>query len=193
MLSCFYKIISRAIGTRLKGVMDKLTPTAQKGYSCTKRCQEVLIEIIEGINNCKIKQKKGALLSLDIRKAFDCIGHEYLDRVLSFFNFGPNLKKWLKLLSTDRLATIILENNKATKVFKLHRGNAQGDILSPFLFLLGYQILLFKLQFDLQIEGIIDSPAADPVHPCNLPPEVRTHHPKVAAMADATINCVLGP
>ena len=88
----------------------------------------------------------------------------------------------------DRLATIILENNKATKVFKLHRGNAQGDILSPFLFLLGYQILLFKFQFDLQIEGIIDSPAADPVRPCNLPPEVSTHHPKVAAMADdATI------
>ena len=28
LLSCFYKIISRAIGTRLKGVMDKLTPTA---------------------------------------------------------------------------------------------------------------------------------------------------------------------
>ena len=120
LLSCFYKIISRAIGTRLKSVMDKLTPTAQKGYSCTKRCQEVLIEIIEGINNCKIKQKKGALLSLDIRKAFDCIGHEYLDRVLSFFNLGPNFKKWLKLLSTDRLATIILDNNKATKVFKLH-------------------------------------------------------------------------
>ena len=178
LLSCFYKIISRAIGTRLKSVMDKLTPTAQKGYSCTKRCQEVLIEIIEGINNCKIKQKKGALLSLDIRKAFDCIGHEYLDRVLSFFNFGPNFKKWLKLLSTDRLATIILDNNKATKVFKLHRGNAQGDILSPFIFLLGYQILLFKLQFDLQIEGIIDSPAADPARPCNLPPEVRTRPQK---------------
>ena len=194
LLSCFYKTISRAIGTRLKSVMDKLTPTAQKGYSCTKRCQEVLIEIIEGINNCKIKQKKGALLSLDIRKAFDCIGHEYLDRVLSFFNFGPNFKKWLKLLSTDRMATIILENNKATKVFKLHRGNAQGDILSPFLFLLGYQILLFKLQFDLQIEGIIDSPAADPARPCNLPPEVSTRYPKVAAMADdATIIIKLCP
>ena len=40
----------------------------------------------------------------------------------------------------------------------------------------------------MQIEGIIDSPAADPVRPCNLPPEVRTRHPKVAAMADdATI------
>ena len=86
------------------------------------------------------------------------------------------------------MATIILDNNKATKVFKLHRGNAQGDILSPFLFLLGYKILLFKLQFDLQIEGIINPPAADPDRPCNLPLEVRICPPKAAAMADdATI------
>ena len=92
------------------------------------------------------------------------------------------------MLSTDRMATIILDNNKATKVFKLHRGNAQGDILSPFLFLLGYKILLFKLQFDLQIEGIINPPAADPDRPCNLPLEVRICPPKAAAMADdATI------
>ena len=84
------------------------------------------------------------------------------------------------------MATIILDNNKATKVFKIHRGNAHGDILSPFLFLLGYQILLFKLQFDLQIEGIIDPPAADPDRPCNLPPEVRICPPRAAAMADNT-------
>ena len=39
--------------------MDKLTPIAQKGYSKTRRCQEALIEIIEGISECKKKQKKG--------------------------------------------------------------------------------------------------------------------------------------
>jgi hypothetical protein len=29
--------------------MDKLTPTSQKGYSATRRCQEVLIGLIDGI------------------------------------------------------------------------------------------------------------------------------------------------
>ncbi len=33
LLNCFYKIISRAFTNRLKNYMDKLTPTAQKGYS----------------------------------------------------------------------------------------------------------------------------------------------------------------
>ena len=58
-----------------------------------------------------------------------------------------------------------LENKKKTEYFKLARGNAQGDIISPFLFLLGYQILLFKLNFDLQILGITDNLPGTPAAP----------------------------
>ena len=58
MLNCFYKIISRAISTRIKKFMDKLTPVCQKGYSSTRRCQEVLIQLLENIENCKKLGKK---------------------------------------------------------------------------------------------------------------------------------------
>ena len=64
----------------------------QKGYSSTPRCQEVLIQLLENIENCKKLGKKAAILSLDIKKAFDSIGHQYLSKVLDFFNFGPNIK-----------------------------------------------------------------------------------------------------
>ena len=101
-------------------------------------------------------------MSLDIRKAFDSIGHQFLSKVLDFFNIGPNMKKWLLLLSTNPTACIKLDNKNKTKYFKLARGNAQGDIISPFLFLLGYQILLFKLNFDLQILGTADNPPENP-------------------------------
>ena len=60
------------------------------------------------------------------------------------------------------MACIKLDNENKTKYFKLARGNAQGDIISPFLFLLGYQILLFKLNFDLQILGIADTLPGNP-------------------------------
>ena len=168
--------------------MDKLTPCSQKGYSSTRRCQEVLIDIIEGINECKAKNKKGALLSLDIKKAFDTIGHSFIERVLDFFNFGPLFKKWLLLLCTKRRAAIILESG-ISGYFELKRGNAQGDIISPFLFLLGYQILLFKLQFDLQIIGIIE-PVVLPADCPPLPAEVRNIPVKVLAMADDA-NCLV--
>ena len=145
MLNCFYKIISRAISARLKKYMDKFTPVCQKGYSSTRRCQEVLIQLLENIENCKKLGKRAALLSLDIKKAFDSIGHQFLSKTLTFYNFGPRMSKWLLLLCSNRKACIKLDNNEKTNYFDLLRGNAQGDIISPFLVLLGYQILLFCL------------------------------------------------
>ena len=98
----------------------------------------------------------GALLSLDISKAFDTLSHTFLDSTLAFFNFGENYRRWVRILATNRTACIILNENKLSRTFNLERGNAQGDTISPFLFIICYQILLFKLEYDLQIIGLID-------------------------------------
>jgi len=161
LLNCFYKIISRVITSRIRKYIDKMTPICQKGYSSSRYCQEVLISIIEGIERCNFEKKKGAVISLDIKKAFDSLSHQFLQGVYDFFNFGPVLKKWITLLSTKRKACIILEGGKFTEFFDLERGNAQGDTISPFLFNLGYQILLFKLELSFQIEGTRAEVAAE--------------------------------
>jgi exonuclease III len=166
LLNCFYKIISRVIAIRLRKVMDKITCVAQKGFSGTKYCQEVLTGIIDSINSINASRKPGALLSLDIKKAFDSTSHSYLQNVFAFFNFGPNFIRWLNLVGTNRRACIILENEYYSRFFDLERGNTQGDTISPYIFNIGFQILLFKLNFDLQINGLIPFP----VVPVNTPP-----------------------
>ena len=174
--------------------MDKMTPICQKGYSSTRYCQEVLISVIEGIETCNRKNLKGAALSLDISKAFDSLSHSYLESVFTFYNFGPKLIKWIKMLSTKRTACILLEGNERTNFFDLERGNAQGDTISPFLFNLGYQILLFKLDLSLQIAGIIGSsgPTANEedgeVQGDLGDQQVHNQDPKAFAMAD---DCTL--
>jgi hypothetical protein len=70
--------------------MDKITRVGQKGFSGKKYCQEVLISIVDSINHLTFRGKNGALLSLDIKKAFDSTSHSYLQQVYNFFNFGPN-------------------------------------------------------------------------------------------------------
>jgi hypothetical protein len=183
LLNCFYKIISRVIANRLGKVMDKITKVAQKGFSSTKYCQEVLISIVDAINNLNHNRKSAALLSLDIKKAFDSTSHRYLQNVYSFFNFGPKFVQWLNLISTNRWACIILDNGMYSEFFYLLRGNAQGDTVSPFIFNLGFQILLLKLTFTLQIEGLVDFP----VPPADIPPlpvTVSTYTRKVFAFAD---------
>jgi exonuclease III len=183
LLNCFYKIISRVIAERLKLVINRITNVGQKGYNSAKYCQEVLITLIDEIETAKTERRNGALLSLDIRKAFDTISHNFINKCYKFFNFGDNFIKWLNLIGTNRKACIILENNMYSNFFNLERGNAQGDTTSPYIFNIGYQILLFKLNFDLQIAGLIVPPEVPPdVQPPGQ--QVRTKPRKTFAFAD---------
>ncbi len=84
LLNCFYKCISRAFARRLKKYMNKLTPCAQKGYANGRYCQEVLMSVVDTIESCKTTGKKGAMLCLDIQKAFDSISHGYLKMCFNF-------------------------------------------------------------------------------------------------------------
>jgi len=134
--------------------MDKLTPIGQKAYSENRQCQEIIIELVDSIETCGATNGKGGILSLDISKAFDSVSHSYLESVLKFFNFGPNFINWIKLIATNRQACIILDDGNLTRNFLLERGNAQGDTISPFLFLLAFQILIFKIELNVQIAGV---------------------------------------
>jgi hypothetical protein len=83
----------------------------------------------------------------------------------------------------NRAARIVLNSEVCTDIFELERGNAQGDTISPFLFNLGYQILLFKLEFDQQIIGLVEPVTLNDDFP-DLPGNISQSPPRVYAMAD---------
>ncbi len=70
-----------------------------------------------------------------------------------------------------------------SEFFDLERGNAQGDTTSPFIFNLGFQVLLLKLSFDLHIECLIDFPLVLDTAP-SPPVTVSTYTRKIYAYAD---------
>jgi hypothetical protein len=73
LLSCFYKIISKAVNRRLDGVIDKVTSLNQKAYNKNRYIQEALISTINTIRHCEVNGIKGAILSIDQKKAFDSV------------------------------------------------------------------------------------------------------------------------
>ena len=183
LLNCFYKMLSRVLTCRLRKHINKLTPIGQKGYSESRQCQEVLIEVSDCVSRCNAKNIKGALLSLDISKAFDTLSHTFLNSVLVYYNFGENFRRWIRILATNRIACVILNESENSRIFKLERGNAQGDTISPFLFILCYQILLFKIEYDLQIIGLIDEPEI-PETLAPTPAQVPIKNSRIYAYAD---------
>jgi Reverse transcriptase (RNA-dependent DNA polymerase) len=94
------------------------------------------------------------VVAIDMAKAFDTLSHDYLDKVYKFFNFGPNMQRWLSLLGNNREACIALEDGKSTPYFRLETGRPQGDNISPNTFNFGAQILIFKIELDPLIKSI---------------------------------------
>jgi hypothetical protein len=154
LLSNVYKIISRAINNRLNKIVNRVCSRSQKGFNNCRYTQECLINVIETISYCNDNNIPGAVVAVDMAKAFDTLSHGYLREVFKFFNFGPYLTSWLELIGQNRLACIILDDGSYSKNFDLERGRAQGDNISPNTFNFGEQILLFKIELDPRIRSV---------------------------------------
>ena len=148
LLSCFYKIFSGAIANRFKSVIDKLTSVSQKAYSSQKNIGEILISLNNVISLAKNTNSDLACIAIDFKKAFDLISHEYLLKVLSFYNFGPYFQK---LCKTTFKKYAFVDGIGKSSTFQIMSGVAQGDSISGFLFLLSIDILLNQIIFDKKI------------------------------------------
>jgi hypothetical protein len=107
--------------------------------------QEVLINVVETIAHCKSNSHRGAVLAVDMAKAFDSLDHEFIAAVYRFFGLGDNIIKWLRLLGNSRMASVMMDRGQSTPTFPIETGSAQGDNPSPNIFNFCEQILIFKL------------------------------------------------
>jgi hypothetical protein len=154
LLSCFYKVISKAVNRRLDRVIDKLTSLNQKAYNKDRYIQEAIINTVNAIRHCENNNVRGAILSIDQKKAFDSVYTGYMLEVYKFLGFGQSFINLLKTIGTGRTSQIILDNGKTSKSIDLERGFMQGDGPSPRLYNIGEQILLFRLEYDPLISGV---------------------------------------
>jgi Reverse transcriptase (RNA-dependent DNA polymerase) len=154
LLSNFYKLLSRAINNRLKKVVNRVLSRAQKGFNKSRQIHEVIINLDETINFCKLNSIKGAMVCVDQAKAFDSVDHNYMEKCFRFFGFGDRFISWLKTIGTGRKACVILENGEKSSIFDLMKGTAQGDCPSPIIYNICAQILIFKIELCHEIRKI---------------------------------------
>jgi Reverse transcriptase (RNA-dependent DNA polymerase) len=159
LLSNLYKILSRAINSRLNKVVNRICSTSQKGYNNSRYTQEVLINTWENIHFCRKNDIKGAVVAIDMAKAFDTLSHDYVNHVYRFFRFGPNMIRWLNLNGNHRVACISFGPGNDSAFFDLGQGRPQGDNVSPNSFNFCAQPLIFKIELD---PGVVPVPRIRP-------------------------------
>ncbi len=148
-------------------VGNRICSRAQKGFNSQRYTQECLINVIETIAHCRDNKINGAVVAVDMAKAFDTLSHAFLREVFKFFNIGPVMIKWLTLLGENRTACILLDDGSYSRNFQLGRGRAQGDNISPNTFNFADQILILKIELDPNLNGIWKNFQIPPTFPTN--------------------------
>ena len=153
LLNIDYKIASKALAKRIESVLPKLVHSDQTGFMKGRYIGENT-RLINDVMEYTMSEKKGGILvSLDFEKAFDTLEWQFIMKVLDLFNFGENVKRWIRIFYTN-IESMVLNNGFTTNWIKPTRGVRQGCPLSPYLFILSAEILSNKLRQTTEINGI---------------------------------------
>ena len=153
LLNVSYKLGSAVIANRIKSKLNDLISNTQTGFLTNRFIGDSTRLVYDLINECNNKKKSGLIMLIDFEKAFDSVSWKFLNNVLKFFNFGPNIQSWIKLLNTD-ISASVQQSGHLSDFFNIERGCRQGDPISPYLFILCGQILYLMIECNVHIKGI---------------------------------------
>ena len=91
---------------------------------------------------------------IDFEKAFDSLSWKFLYKVMAFLGYSENLIKWIKLFNTD-ITAYVLQCGFLSQSIPIKRGCRQGDPISPYLFLLGAEVLARLIKINPNVIGLV--------------------------------------
>ena len=153
LLNTDIKIASAAIANRLKEVLFLIISDSQKGFVKNRFIGENTRLLFDLMHYLEQNNIQGLLLLVDFEKAFDSIEWDFLKKALQSFNFGPSICKWFKTFYTDSNSCVI-NNGHMSSFFNLERGCRQGDPLSPYLFIIGVELLSLYIKANPDVSGV---------------------------------------
>ena len=154
LLNTDIKIASAVVAHRIKKVLPFIISDTQKGFIKNRFIGENTRLLYDLMHYLEVNNKKGLLLLIDFEKAFDSIEWLFLKKALKSFNFGTSICKWFEILYSEA-SSCVINNGCLSEFFKLERGCRQGDPLSPYLFIIGVELLSMQIKSNPNIKGVL--------------------------------------
>ena len=116
LLNVYYKIATKTIALRLEKILPNLIHPCQSGYVKGRFIGESFRLIADTMHFTKEKNIPGITVFLDFEKAFDSTEWNFIHKYLETFNFGLDLRQWIKVFYTD-ISSCVLNNGYASNHF----------------------------------------------------------------------------
>ena len=153
-----YKVFSKVLPNRLKQFLPSLITENQSTCAKDRLIFDNILIAFETLHSMKNYKSRGdgfMALKLDMSKTYDRVEWVYLERLMSRMGFCD---LWINLIMicVKTVTYSILVNGEPQGLIQPTTGIRQGDLLSPFLFLLctkGLHGLITKAVADGDIRG----------------------------------------
>ena len=153
LLNIDYKLVTKALATRLRDVLDDRILNDQNAFIKRRYIGSNIIDLYSIIAAAEENDEDAMLILLDIEKAFDTINWEFINQVLKSLGFPPSFLHWIKVIENNKELRIF-NNGHSSKAFKPRKGVAQGCALSPLIYILAMETLANVLRSNPEITGV---------------------------------------
>ena len=127
---CECKIMLKILQARLQQYMNQEIPDVQGGFRKDRETRDQIANICWIIKKAKEFQKNIYFCFFDYAKAFDCVDHNKLWKILQEMGIPDHLTCLLRNLGAGEVATV-RTGHGPTGWFQIGKGVRQGCILSP--------------------------------------------------------------
>lgn len=145
------KVLTKAMATRIKSVIDLTIHPDQIGFIGGRFIGENILNVTSISEHLSQSGGKGKAILLDFAKAFDSIEWYTIDAALIEHGFGPKFRSWIRCIQC-RPESCVINAGHFSSFFKVTRGERQGCLLSPYLFILTIEVLANKIRNDKNID-----------------------------------------
>jgi hypothetical protein len=125
LTNCDLKIITKSLANRMAKHLNKVINPAQTAYVPGRSVMDNLRSNSYLKNHCEKMKIDGLIVSLDAKKAFDSVNHEYIRKVLRAYGVGEKFINFFNVLYKDISVRIIVNGFFSDKV-QVERGGNRG-------------------------------------------------------------------
>ncbi|XP_042958050.1 uncharacterized protein LOC122293561 [Carya illinoinensis] len=160
LCNVLYKIVSKTLANRMKGILHNLISLNQSVFVPGRLISDnilVAYEVLHSMNS-RMKGKRGCMaLKIDMSKTYDRIEWSFVEAVMVKMEFPL---RWIRLIQSclNLVSYSILVNGEPQRKFKPLRGLRQGDLVSPYIFIMCAEALSSMLKRAEQAGQITPAP-----------------------------------